>query len=246
MKLLALDTSMQACSAAVLVKEDGAKEGGACKVHGLREHRERGHAERLMPMIDEVLALAGLGVRDLDRLAVTTGPGTFTGVRIGVAAARGLALALGLPLVAQNSLRVIAAQAFESWAPPPERAPKRLVGVVLDARRDQLYFQLFDQEGAYKNSAPQVIFPQQAEKILPTDKTVCLIGSGRELLRQHISENHSKNIVLSDFGEGTPQPDAACLARLAHDTIPTDQPVAPLYLRPPDAKIQSGYAIERK
>jgi len=237
MKLLALDTSMQACSAAVLVKEDG-----ACKIHSLLEHRERGHAERLMPMIDEVLVLAGLSVRDLDRLAVTTGPGTFTGVRIGVATARGLALALGLPLVAQNSLRVIAAQAFESCPP----LPKRLIGVVIDARRDQLYFQLFDQHGAYKNSAPQVIFPQQAEKILPTDKTTFLIGSGRDILNQHIGEKLCKNIELSDFGENNPQPDARQLARLAFDMIPTEQPVAPLYLRPPDAKIQSGYAIERK
>ena len=237
MKLLALDTSMQACSAAVLVKENGKD-----KVYSLLEHKERGHAERLMPMIDEVLALARLDVDELDRLAVTTGPGTFTGVRIGVAAARGLALALDIPLVAQNSLRVIAAKAFESWAP----LPGRIVGVAIDARRDQLYFQLFDQAGAYKNTSPQVIFPQQGEKILPPDKTVFLIGSGREMLNQHLGEKCRENICLSDFGEGHPQPDAAVLARLAVDMIPTDQPVAPLYLRPPDAKIQSGYAIERK
>jgi len=241
MKLLALDTSMQACSAAVLVKEDGTS-----KVHGLLEHRERGHAERLMPMIDEVLALAGLGVRDLDRLAVTIGPGTFTGVRIGVATARGLALALDLPLVAQNSLRVIAAKAFENAPLLPEPSPDHLIGVVLDARRDQLYFQLFDQNGAYENSVPQVIFPQQGEKILPTDRAITLVGSGCKILSQHISEKYSKNICMPQFNGNNPQPDASCLARLALDMIPTDQPVTPLYLRPPDAKIQSGYAIERQ
>ena len=237
MKLLAIDTSMQACSAAVLVKEDGKQ-----RLYSLLEHKERGHAERLMPMIDEVLALARLEVGELDLLAVTTGPGTFTGVRIGVAAARGLALALDVPLVAQNSLRVIAAKAFESWAPLSER----IVAVAIDARRDQLYFQLFDQAGAYQNTSPQLIFPQQGEKFLPRDKTVFLIGSGREILNQHLGEKYIENICLSDFGEGHPQPDAALLARLAVDMNPTDKPITPLYLRPPDAKIQSGYAIERK
>ncbi len=239
MKLLALDTSMQACSVAVLVKEDGADEH---KVHCLREFRERGHAERLMPMIDEVLMLAGLGVRDLDRLAVTTGPGTFTGVRIGVATARGLALALGLPIVAQNSLRVIAAKAFEDASPEPGH----LIGVVLDARRDQLYFQLFDHKGAFENRAPQVIFPQQGENFLPADRAITLVGSGCQILGQHISEKRSENICMPQFNGHNPQPDASCLARLALVMIPTDQPVTPLYLRPPDAKIQSGYAIERQ
>jgi tRNA threonylcarbamoyladenosine biosynthesis protein TsaB len=100
--VLAFDTSAGACSAAVL--------GGDGTVLARRcEALERGHAERLLPMLRDVLAEAGVEIADLALLAVTIGPGTFTGIRIGLAAARGLALASGLPLVGVTSLEAVAA-----------------------------------------------------------------------------------------------------------------------------------------
>ena len=237
MKLLALDTSMQACSAAVLVKN-----GRQITVHNLFERLGRGHAERLMPMVDEVLALATIHVKELDRLAVSTGPGTFTGVRIGLAAARGLALALKLPLVGENSLRLIAADTFANAS----LQPGSLVGVVMDARRDQLYFQLFDEHGPVDQSGPRLLFPQQVDKFLPSGRNIFLVGSGLSLLHSHLDKTTRKIIHLSDFRAGRPQPDAAHLARLAVHISPTGKSLSPLYLRPADAKTQSGYAIERR
>lgn len=100
MRLLAFDTAAAACSVAVT-------EDGALRAHRLVE-MARGQAEALLPMIAEALAEAGLAYRDLDRLAVTVGPGAFTGLRIGLAAARGLALATGLPVVGVTTFEAIA------------------------------------------------------------------------------------------------------------------------------------------
>ena len=92
MNVLAFDTCLGAVSVAVRWQGPG----GDWLTRHAHEARERGHAERLMPMIAEVMEDAGLAFSDLDRIAVTVGPGTFTGVRVGVAAARGLALASGV------------------------------------------------------------------------------------------------------------------------------------------------------
>ena len=246
MNILAFDTTMQSCSAAVL--REGTESGnGNGVLFSAREELERGHAERLLPMIPEVMTKAELEFKALDRIAVTTGPGTFTGVRIGVATARGLALASGIDLVGENALQVIAWDCFQQG----DLGPDRLVAVAINARRDQIYFQLFDTNGPFaadtsSDSGPQVIFPEQVESLLPQDKTVFVVGSGGEILKNAVGEKIRQNLHLSDFEQGNPQPDAGILARHAA-TLPTSPgSISPLYLRPPDAKIQSGYAIERQ
>src|SRR5690606_8910842 len=107
--VLAFDTCFGACSAAVMWHQVR-PEGGEPVEHivGRYEEMATGQAERLMPMIDEVLRESDLAVKDLDAIAVTEGPGTFTGTRVGIAAARGLALASGLPIRATTSLHVMA------------------------------------------------------------------------------------------------------------------------------------------
>ena len=107
MNILALDTSMGACSAAVLRSD-----GGSPRLHARQEAMARGHAEALMPMVAEVLAAACIAARDLDLIAATEGPGSFTGVRIAIAAARGLALATGAKLYGTDSLTVMARDAL--------------------------------------------------------------------------------------------------------------------------------------
>jgi tRNA threonylcarbamoyladenosine biosynthesis protein TsaB len=125
--ILAFDTSAAHCAAALLW-DDGLI---------LRdEPMQKGQAERLMPMLEEVLAEAGLGWRDLKALAVGTGPGNFTGVRIAVAAARGLALGLGVPAVGVTRLEALA------YGLP------RPMTVIEDARRGEVYVQLFTDDGA--------------------------------------------------------------------------------------------------
>ena len=124
--ILAFDTSAAHCAAALLLQD---------RVIQRLEPMEKGQAERLIPMLEEVLAEAGIGWSDLKAIAVGTGPGNFTGVRISVAAARGLALGLGIPAVGVTRLEALA------------HGLPRPVIVIEDAKRGQVYVQLFSPEG---------------------------------------------------------------------------------------------------
>src|SRR5262245_21271937 len=135
MNVLAFDTCLGALSVAVRWKGTH----GEWLLRDRFELREGGHAERLMPMIAETMQDAGLAFSGLERIAVTVGPGTFTGVRGRVAAARGLALASGRPVVAATSLAVMAHRAEELLGPRDEG----VLAVVVDARRGMVYIQLF-------------------------------------------------------------------------------------------------------
>jgi len=126
--ILAFDTSAAHCAAALL-------RGDAIVAQAVEE-MGKGQAERLMPLLEEILAAQGATWRDLSAIAVGVGPGNFTGVRIAVSAARGLALSLGIPAIGVSTLEALA-----EGAPPPVR-------VVLDARRDEVYAQDFMTDGA--------------------------------------------------------------------------------------------------
>jgi tRNA threonylcarbamoyladenosine biosynthesis protein TsaB len=128
MKLLAVDTSTEGLSAALYV--DGA-------IESREEIIGRGHAERVLPMIDELLATAGLSVRSLDAIACGRGPGAFTGVRIAVSVAQGLAYGAGLPVVPVSDLAALAARAFARAAAEGIVADEALV--ALDARMGEVY-----------------------------------------------------------------------------------------------------------
>ena len=131
--LLALDTATEACSAAVVV--------GDHVVASRFERLHRGHAERLMPMVEAVMAEAGLDYRALSAIVASVGPGSFTGVRVGLAAARGLALAAARPLVGVTTLEALVAA-----VPRSERTGHRILA-ALDALRGQVYAQWFDDTG---------------------------------------------------------------------------------------------------
>ena len=127
MKILAVDTALNACSAALL---DDAR----VLAHRL-EPMERGHAERLAPMVEEVMSEARLDFATLDRLAVTAGPGTFTGQRVGLAFMRGLRAALHRPLIGVSTLAAMAAEAKAETGVPRAIA-------LHDARRDEVYVEI--------------------------------------------------------------------------------------------------------
>src|SRR5437588_10822850 len=135
MLILAIDTALDACAAGVLDTDAGrliAMESQAMK---------RGHAEALMPLIGRVMRDSGVAFASLDRIAVTTGPGSFTGLRVGLSAARGIALAANKPVVGVTTLTAYA-------APVVSQNPEQPVVSAIDARHEQVYFQVVSGNGA--------------------------------------------------------------------------------------------------
>jgi len=225
--LLAFDTSMAACSVALRHPDEG-----------IVAHRyaamDRGHAEALFPMIREAMTEAGAQFRDLRAIAVTTGPGSFTGVRMGVAAARGLALAADKPIIAATSLEVIAEGAGTRLTHEQLHLP---LLVAIDARRGQLYCQQF--AGGRTVSDAQALTPEDCADTLPHEPCIA-VGSGAQILAQAAGTDRQVRALEPDI-----LPDAAHLAAICADREPETAPVTPLYLRAPDAKPQDGFAVAR-
>lgn len=223
MRILAIDTALTACSAAVLDDTTGEERIVAASIR-----IDKGHAERLMTMIGEVLADGELGFADLDRIVATIGPGSFTGVRVGLSTARGLGLVLAKPVVGVTTLAAFAQQA-RAMTPLP-------IAVAIDARRGEIYGQLFDAGGPA--SSPTVDSPEALAKYLP--KQCALIGSGAQLVADRAGKERDAAILSIDGA-----PDIAAVARLGARVAVPEAPPAPLYLRAPDAKPQAGAQIER-
>ena len=204
------------------------------------ELRQTGHAEALVPMIERVMTRAQLAFSDLDRIAVTTGPGSFTGMRIGIAAARALSLTTGVPVAGIPTLDVMAETARHRHALNGDGTawPEHML-VAVDARKDQVYVQLFGPNQAATPSA-QVLSPQDAARLLPEGQVV-MVGSGAHLVAAHLNVNRSGvQTLYPDL-----QPSAGCLALMACEAHLSENRVRPLYLRPPDAKPQDGKSIPR-
>ena len=233
MNILAFDTCLGACSAAVGVAAGGALEN----VESLYEEMPSGQAERLMPMIDAAMRAAGIGFAALDRIAVTTGPGTFTGTRIGIAAARALALATGASVVGMSTLELMGMEAAHAIG--RQRAGRNLA-VTVDAHRGQVYAQLFGTVGEAPCSPPQLLTIAEAADLARATPTV-FAGSGAAAVAAAASAaGHRAEAVLPEF-----QPNAAYLLLAAQSRQPTSSPLRPLYLRPADAKPQAGKALAR-
>jgi tRNA threonylcarbamoyladenosine biosynthesis protein TsaB len=210
MIVLGLDTALGACSAAVT------RDGQALAV--LSEPMQRGHQERLAPLVQQVMAEAGLAFTDLDRIGVTVGPGSFTGLRVGLAFAKGLALALAKPCIGVGTLEALAAS-----APGPGT-----IAAVIDARRDQAYLQLFD--GGVALMAPDVLPVELAAARLAElwrGGPVRAVGPGAHLLAGVAPEIEVRPLEA---------PDPVALCALAA-VKPAGVPPRPLYLRAPDAKL---------
>jgi tRNA threonylcarbamoyladenosine biosynthesis protein TsaB len=231
MTVLAFDTSMAACSAAIL--HDGAASPIQCF-----ERMERGHAEALFPMVEAVMAEAGCGFGDLTKLAVTVGPGSFTGVRAGVAAARGFALAAKLPVVAATSLEVMA-RGLVRRTTAAERGSGFMV--AHDARRDEFYVQSFTAEGEPLSEPELCVLCEAADALLPD--TALVVGSGAAAIALEMAR-HGRELRA---GFADLPPEAGDLAAIAVNRSPQPQhrQVAPLYLRAPDAKPQTDKSLAR-
>ena len=224
MNILALDTSMGACSAALL-RHDGV-------LFARQERMTRGHAEALMPMVADVMSESGVAFGALDRIGATTGPGSFTGVRIAISAARGLALVTGAKLFGVDSLTVMAKQALATGI-----AGGAPFAVAVDARRGMLYFGLYD-GAARKLDGPLLIAPDDAANLLPGALRTA-VGSGAATLAEAAASRGALIAAkLPDL-----EPSATELAALARDSGETVPVLRPLYLRPPDARPQAQAAL---
>jgi len=223
MNILAFDTCFGAVSAALRWRDTG----GAPRLREAYEERATGHAERLFPMLAEVMDAAGLPFSAIDRIAVTLGPGTFTGVRVGIAAARALALALGKPVAGITSLSAMALRAEALLA--GQHASCQLV-VAVDARRDMLYVQSFA-AGGKETSEALLLAPEEAAVRIASDGAVA-VGSGAAALA---AAAHRQGGEVHACLPGL-QPHARSLAEVASGLDPI-APLRPLYLRAPDAKL---------
>jgi tRNA threonylcarbamoyladenosine biosynthesis protein TsaB len=202
MRVLVIDTALEACTAGVF-------EAGV--LLGLRsETMARGHSERLGGFVRDAVAEAGGGFETIDRIGVTVGPGSFTGLRVGLAFAQGLGAALDRPVVGVSTLSALARSADQGHG---------TTAAVIDARRGQVYVQTFvDGQAA---SDPQALDLEAAIRLLDRGGPWRLTGSGAAL----IDPDGATLTALS----------AAALAELTATLSPDDHPPRPLYLRAPDA-----------
>ena len=223
MNILAIDTASALCAACVYDSGEHAEKSRAVLDLG------KGHAEFVLTTIGEALGKAGLSYDALHAIAVSVGPGSFTGVRVGVAAARGLALALKIPAIGVTTLEALAAEARESF-------PRRPVLAVI-GRTQPFSMALFDGAGISMDG------PRQA----PADELVRIARAERPVLAGDMAAAVAES-AGEDFDMGPMRATADILyyARIAASRPPGDEKPKPLYLRAPDAKPQSSFALPLK
>jgi tRNA threonylcarbamoyladenosine biosynthesis protein TsaB len=227
MRLLAIDSALAACSAAVL--DTGQSAVAAQESIAM----QRGHAEALMPLVARVMERAGLAFADLDRIAVTTGPGSFTGLRVGIAAARGLALAAAKPVVGITTLAAFAAPLIAA----ADRLP---VVAAVDARHDHVYLQVLG-PGGRTLVAPRLANLREALRVAASGAPR-LTGNAATLLAKAwpAGERPPSEVTQREA------PDIAWVGWLGAVANESAAPPKPLYLRPPDAQPQSASRLARR
>jgi tRNA threonylcarbamoyladenosine biosynthesis protein TsaB len=219
MLILAIDTALDACAAGVLDTDAGrliAQESLSMK---------RGHAEALMPLIARVIRQSGLSFAALDRIAVTTGPGSFTGLRVGLSAARGIALAADKPVVGVTTLTAYA-------APVVNKGGEHPVISAIDARHDHVYLQVVAGNGS-SLVWPRVVPIAEALEAARFS-TPHLVGNAAKILSERWPANAPAPVQV----DAHPAPDIAWVGWLGAAVSPETAPARPYYLRAPDAKPQ--------
>jgi len=217
MLILAIDTASVFCAAGIADNDR--------LLAGANENTGKGHAEYLMGQIGAVMHEAHKNFADIDRIGVNIGPGSFTGVRIGISAARGLALALGKPVVGISAFEALAFEAAQHYK-------NQSVTVVIEAHRDALYVQDFD-TGNRAATAPRI---DTAEAIAASlSETSVLTGSGAQKIAR---------LVSRPLASTKPTADIETYALLSARKKLAGSP-SPLYMRSPDTRPQTGFALPR-
>lgn len=225
MIVLALDASLAACSVAVWSDDR--------LVAQRFEHMARGQSEALVPMLRDTMIAAGISFADLSALAVTVGPGGYTGVRIGLSAARGMALATGLPLLGITTFDAVARAVRDS-----ERLDGLNIAVALETKRTDIYLQFFTRELVLLGE-PLVLAP---EKVLLPDGPVGVAGDAADRFISGLRDQdraRTRRVGTARLD----QPDAAVVAHIACERLTVDPSLLdgpmprPLYLRPPSVTL---------
>jgi tRNA threonylcarbamoyl adenosine modification protein YeaZ len=227
MRVLAIDTALAACSAAVLDTDDA----GIVASESLP--MTRGHAEALMPLLARLMQGAGMEFRDIDRVVVTTGPGSFTGLRVGISAARGIALAAGKPAVGLSTLAAYAA---------PHMATDETVPVVaaIEARHAHVYLQVFG-PGGRTHTAPRLSPLAEAVRAAAAARS-CIVGSAAQSVAVGLSDLDPSPTAV----DARPAPDIAWVASMGAVVPERKSPPKPQYLRAPDAQPQNAAQLPRR
>lgn len=215
MRILAIDTALPAVSACVL-DHDSAEPLAAETIE-----MERGHGEALLPLIRRVMSKVEGGFGSLDRIAVTVGPGSFTGIRIGLAAGQAIALACKAEIVGVSTLAALA-------APLIVEPFDGVVAAAIDARHGKVYIAAFGPNGR-PLLTPRRLGAHEALRALGTGPLL-LIGSGAPLLAKEARTRGAQVKIASE----RLAPDIALVARLGGAAQPETAPARPLYLKEPD------------
>jgi tRNA threonylcarbamoyladenosine biosynthesis protein TsaB len=226
-RILAIDTALGACSACVLEATDA----DPASIESLT--MERGHAEALLPLLERVVSRVEGGFGSLDRVAVTVGPGSFTGLRVGIAAARAIGLAARIPVLGVSTLSALLAPLVTGGA-------RSLLAAAIDARHGHVFFQAVAPGGG-AIVAPAHMSLRDAVRQIGAGP-VMLAGSGAALVAAEAAAV-GVEATVHDFA---PAPDIVWVARLGLVAAPEEALPRPLYLRSPDAKPQDHARLARR
>jgi tRNA threonylcarbamoyladenosine biosynthesis protein TsaB len=226
MRILAIDTSCGAASVAVV-------EGGLVEpLAVLSRPMTRGHAEALAPMVEEAMRGVEGGFPSLGRIAVAVGPGSFTGIRVGLAMARAMGVALAIPVVGVSTLAALAA--------PLLSEPKGgIIAAAIDARHGSVYFQLFEASGR----------PLGPPRCDAARECVRAIGAGPARLSGDaaaiLADAAYRAGLPYDLDAARDAPDIVALARMGLALDPSVSPARPIYVKPPDARANPAESVAR-
>ena len=226
MRVLAIDTALAACSAAVLDTEHGIVASESLPM-------VRGHAEALIPLIARVMQRSDMTIRNLARIVVTTGPGSFTGVRVGLAAARGFGVATGVPVVGVSTLSVYAAPYLAGNGKSP-------VVAAIDARHDHVFLQVFG-PGGQTLVSPRLAHLSEAIGAA-SDAPACLVGSAARA----VADGMAKTAAPPRTVDPRAAPDIVWVAQIGAVTPQAQSAPHPQYLRAPDAQPQNAAQLPRR
>jgi tRNA threonylcarbamoyladenosine biosynthesis protein TsaB len=226
MRVLAIDCALDACAAAVLDSDTGSIIASETRA------MLRGHAEALMPLIARVMSNSEVELRELDRIAVTVGPGSFTGLRVGISAARGIALAAAKPAVGVSTLAGLAAPHVADDDATP-------VVAAIDARHDHVYLQVFGRGG--RTMLPPRLASLR-EAVRAASGPARIVGSAADLIARAWPRGEPPPAKVDQRGA----PDIVWIARLGAVSSAAEGPPKPLYLRAPDAQPQTAARVPRR